>query len=88
MTHESQSEYNVFPYKTHEMIPKTTPNTYQAVLEIVRHPSSLLLASKLATSFGVISSVGVHTSEHFGIHPTVLYDKNFAFSFGRYVISP
>lgn len=52
-------------------------------VKVVGSPKTLELAAKLARPFGVISSVGVHTSPSFGIHPTTLYDKNLSLSFGR-----
>jgi threonine dehydrogenase-like Zn-dependent dehydrogenase len=50
---------------------------------VVGHPSSVSLAERLSRPFGVISSVGVHTSPNFAIHPPTLYDKNLSLTFGR-----
>lgn len=60
-----------------------TEKGVDAVLEIVGNDSALLLAYDLLRPFGVISSVGVHTSPQFPLNGDELYTKNVAASFGR-----
>ncbi|KZT57309.1 hypothetical protein CALCODRAFT_434366 [Calocera cornea HHB12733] len=60
-----------------------TEKGVDAVLEIVGNDSAILLAYDLMRPFGVISSVGVHTSPQFPINGDALYTKNVAASFGR-----
>jgi len=54
-----------------------------AVLEVVGSNGALELAYELIRPFGVISSVGVHTSTAFPIPPPSLYAKNVSLAFGR-----
>ncbi|KAJ3079741.1 hypothetical protein HDU99_010185 [Rhizoclosmatium hyalinum] len=54
-----------------------------AVLEAVGANSSLSLAYHLIRPFGVISSVGVHTSPTFPLTGDDLYNKNASLAFGR-----
>lgn len=54
-----------------------------AVLEIVGSPKAARLAMDLLRLGGTISTVGVHTSQHFSFSPIEAYDKNLTFKIGR-----
>ncbi len=54
-----------------------------AVLEAVGAPSATRLAIDLVRPGGVVSIVGVHTSEHFAFSPVEAYDKNLTIRIGR-----
>ncbi|MDX2047378.1 MAG: alcohol dehydrogenase family protein [Chitinophagaceae bacterium] len=54
-----------------------------AVLEAVGSPGSLRLAIELVRPGGIISSVGVHTSNQFAFSPIEAYDKNLTYLSGR-----
>ncbi len=56
---------------------------YSAVLEAVGGPGPQSLAYDLVRAGGVISSVGVHTTEHFSFSPVQAYDKNITYRSGR-----
>ncbi|EJT96783.1 hypothetical protein DACRYDRAFT_85505 [Dacryopinax primogenitus] len=66
-----------------EKVTKETVKGCDAVLEIVGNDSALVLAYDLLRPFGVISSVGVHTSPQFPLNGDTLYTKNVSASFGR-----
>jgi threonine dehydrogenase-like Zn-dependent dehydrogenase len=53
------------------------------VLEVVGHTSALTLAYDLIRPFGVITSVGVHTSPPVPFTGAQMYDKNVSLDFGR-----
>lgn len=53
------------------------------VLEAVGAPSASRLAVDLVRPGGVVSIVGVHTSEHFAFSPVEAYDKNLTIRIGR-----
>jgi threonine dehydrogenase-like Zn-dependent dehydrogenase len=54
-----------------------------AVLEAVGSPAATRLAVDLVRPGGVVSSVGVHTEEHFAFSPGEAYDRNLTFRSGR-----
>lgn len=55
----------------------------QVVLEAVGGTGLQALAYDLVSAGGVISSVGVHTAEHFAFSPVQAYDKNITYRSGR-----
>ena len=54
-----------------------------AVMEVVGSPSAQRLAVDLVRPGGIVSTVGVHTSDHFAFSPVEAYDKNLTFKIGR-----
>jgi len=54
-----------------------------AVMEVVGSPDALRLAIDLLRPGGTISSVGVHTANHFSFSPGEAYDKNLVYKIGR-----
>ena len=54
-----------------------------AVMEVVGSESALKLAVSLLRPGGIISSVGVYSSEHFPFSPGEAYDKNLTYKTGR-----
>ena len=54
-----------------------------AVLEAVGSPSAARLAIDLVRPGGTISTVGVHTTEHFAFSPVEAYNKNLTYKIGR-----
>ena len=54
-----------------------------SVLEAVGNPAAQRLAFELVRPFGVISAVGMHTSEHFSFSPLEAYDHNITYRAGR-----
>ncbi|MBL7813576.1 MAG: alcohol dehydrogenase catalytic domain-containing protein [Saprospiraceae bacterium] len=54
-----------------------------AVLEVVGSPSASRLAVDLVRAGGIISTVGVHTTEHFSFSPVEAYNKNLTYKVGR-----
>ncbi|TPX68458.1 hypothetical protein CcCBS67573_g07170 [Chytriomyces confervae] len=58
-------------------------NRADAVIEAVGANEAVLLAYGLLRSFGVLSSVGVHTAPTFPLTGDDFYNKNVALSFGR-----
>jgi threonine dehydrogenase-like Zn-dependent dehydrogenase len=54
-----------------------------AVMEVVGSESSLRLAIELLRPGGVLSSVGVHTAQHFSFSPGEAYNKNLIYKTGR-----
>ncbi|KAI8833672.1 chaperonin 10-like protein [Chytriomyces cf. hyalinus JEL632] len=58
-------------------------NRADAVVEAVGANEAVLLAYGLLRSFGVLSSVGVHTAPTFPLTGDDFYNKNVALSFGR-----
>lgn len=54
-----------------------------AVMEVVGSTPAQRLAMDLVRPGGTISTVGVHTSPHFGFSPVEGYDKNLTFKIGR-----
>lgn len=54
-----------------------------AVMEAVGSPAASRLAYELVRAGGIISTVGVHTSEQFAFSPVAAYDKNLTFKIGR-----
>lgn len=54
-----------------------------AVLEVVGSPSASRLAVDLVRPGGTISTVGVHTTEHFSFSPVEAYNKNLTYKVGR-----
>ena len=53
------------------------------VMEVVGSDQSLKLAIDLLRPGGIISSVGVHTENHFAFSPGEAYDKNLTYKSGR-----
>lgn len=67
-----------------EIIKKATQERgADAVLELVGNPSAAKLAMQLLRSGGILSVVGVHTSEHFAFSPSDAYNKNLIYKTGR-----
>lgn len=54
-----------------------------AVMEVVGSSASLKLAIDCIRPGGTISSVGVHTAQHFSFSPGEAYDKNLIYKSGR-----
>ncbi len=54
-----------------------------AVMEAVGSPNAMQLAYQILRPGGIISSVGVHTTERFSFSPIEAYDKNVTFKIGR-----
>lgn len=54
-----------------------------AALEAVGSPAALRLAVDLVRPGGTVTSVGVHTSEHFPFSPVEAYNKNLTYRIGR-----
>lgn len=54
-----------------------------AVMEVVGSAASLKLAIDCIRPGGTISSVGVHTAQHFSFSPGQAYDKNLIYKSGR-----
>ena len=54
-----------------------------AVMEVVGSSEALRLAIDLIRPGGTISSVGVHTANHFSFSPGEAYDKNLVYQIGR-----
>ncbi len=54
-----------------------------ATLEAVGSPGALRLAVDLVRPGGTVTSVGVHTSEHFPFSPVEAYNKNLSYRIGR-----
>ena len=54
-----------------------------AVMEVVGSSDALRLAIDLLRPGGTISSVGVHTAQHFSFSPGEAYDKNIIYKIGR-----
>jgi threonine dehydrogenase-like Zn-dependent dehydrogenase len=54
-----------------------------AALEVVGNASAGRLALDLVRPGGIISSVGVHTEEHFAFSPVEAYNKNLTYKTGR-----
>ncbi len=54
-----------------------------AVLEVVGSPAAQQLAYNLVRPGGILSVVGVHTSDHFAFSPVDLYNKNLTYKTGR-----
>ncbi|MBC7873019.1 MAG: hypothetical protein H7Y01_03425, partial [Ferruginibacter sp.] len=54
-----------------------------AVMEVVGSSATLKLAIDLVRPGGTISSVGVHTANHFSFSPGEAYDKNLTYKSGR-----
>ena len=54
-----------------------------AVMEAVGTPGAQDLALKLVRPGGTISSVGVHTADHFSFSPAEAYDRNITYKTGR-----
>ncbi|MEM7103865.1 MAG: alcohol dehydrogenase family protein [Bacteroidota bacterium] len=55
----------------------------EAVMEAVGHPSASRMAVDIVRPGGIISTVGVHTSEQFSFSPVEAYDKNLTYKIGR-----
>ena len=67
-----------------EEIFKTTDGRgADAVMEVVGSDKTLKLAIELIRPGGIISSVGVHTAQHFAFSPAEAYDKNLIYKSGR-----
>jgi alcohol dehydrogenase len=66
-----------------ELAAKTGRIGADSVLEAVGNPLAQKLAFELVRPGGVISAIGVHTSEHFEFSPTAAYDKNVTYKAGR-----
>ena len=71
------------PALVSELAAKTGQIGADSVLEAVGHPSAQKLAFDLVRPGGVISAIGVHTSEHFSFSPTDAYDRNVTYRAGR-----
>ena len=54
-----------------------------AVMEVVGSSEALRLAMELLRPGGIISSVGVHTSDSFSFSPVEAYNKNLIYKIGR-----
>ncbi len=54
-----------------------------SVLEVVGSPEAARLAADLVQPGGIISTVGVHTSNCFSFSPIEAYDKNLTYKIGR-----
>jgi len=54
-----------------------------AVMEVVGSISAQKMAMDLVRPGGIISTVGVHTSDNFAFSPVEAYDKNLTFKIGR-----
>ncbi|HEY2723019.1 MAG TPA: zinc-binding dehydrogenase, partial [Chitinophagaceae bacterium] len=54
-----------------------------AVMEVVGSSETLKLAIDLVRPGGIISSVGVHTADHFSFSPIEAYNKNITYKSGR-----
>ncbi|KAI5900087.1 uncharacterized protein SCHCODRAFT_02606945 [Schizophyllum commune H4-8] len=66
-----------------DLVQKETETGCSAVLEIVGNTSALKLAYDLVRPFGVISSVGVHSTATLPLNGDDLYSKNLSMDFGR-----
>ncbi len=66
-----------------EIFSKTQGRGADAVMEVVGSPDTLKLAINLLRPGGTISSVGVHTAQHFSFSPGEAYDKNLIYKSGR-----
>ncbi len=66
-----------------EILKSTYGRGADAVMEVVGSDKTLKLAIDLIRPGGTISSVGVHTAEHFAFSPGEAYDKNLIYKSGR-----
>ena len=65
------------------MLQMTNGRGVDAVMEAVGNPSAQELAYRIVRPGGIISTVGVHTSDKFSFSPVEAYDKNLTFKIGR-----
>jgi len=83
------AEFGAIPinFKTQNPIEIITEATkgrgVDAVLEVVGSKEASRMAMNLVRPGGTISTVGVHTSNHFAFSPVEAYDKNLTFKIGR-----
>jgi len=61
----------------------TSGRGVDVALEAVGSPAALRLAVELVRPGGTVTSVGVHTSEHFPFSPAEAYNKNLTYRIGR-----
>ena len=54
-----------------------------SVMEVVGSPEAARLAFDLVQAGGIVSTVGVHTSNNFAFSPIEAYDKNLTYKIGR-----
>jgi threonine dehydrogenase-like Zn-dependent dehydrogenase len=66
-----------------EILNHTQGHGADAVMEVVGSEATLKLAINLLRPGGTISSVGVHTAQHFSFSPGEAYDKNITYKSGR-----
>ena len=66
-----------------EILNATKGRGADAAMEVVGSDTSLKLAIDLIRPGGIISSVGVHTTENFSFSPGEAYDKNLVYKSGR-----
>jgi len=67
----------------HTLRKATAGRGLDAALEAVGSPAALRLAVDLVRPGGTVTSVGVHTSEHFPFSPVEAYNKNLTYRIGR-----
>ncbi len=83
------SEFGAIPinFKTENPVNIITEATKgsgaDAVLEVVGSVEASRMAMNLVRPGGTISTVGVHTANHFAFSPIEAYDKNLTFKIGR-----
>jgi len=71
-------------YNTADLIrDMTNGRGADAVMEVVGNLHAQRLAIDLVRPGGIISTVGVHTSDNFAFSPVEAYDKNLTFKIGR-----
>lgn len=66
-----------------EILQHTHGRGADAVMEVVGSAQSLRLAMDILRPGGTLSSVGVHTANHFSFSPGEAYDKNLVYRTGR-----
>ncbi|QEC66789.1 zinc-binding dehydrogenase [Panacibacter ginsenosidivorans] len=66
-----------------EILNNTHGRGADAVMEVVGSSATLKMAIDLLRPGGTISSVGVHTANHFSFSPGEAYDKNLIYKSGR-----
>jgi len=82
------ASYGVIPIKSnsetvHVLLEKTNGKGPRSVLEVVGSTAAQQLAYDIVRPGGTLSTVGVHTSDHFAFSPVDLYDKNITYRTGR-----
>jgi len=66
-----------------EILDQSCGRGADAVMEVVGSSETLKLAIDCVRPGGIISSVGVHTAQHFSFSPIDAYDKNLTYKSGR-----